>query len=469
MNITTVTSPRLYRSRSPVFAAFSLACGLALPAALACSQSSSGGKSPSGGKCFSPEEAAPELAELSAIDYPTSRVWVRAAVPQAAAVQRIAAEIPTTLASEKDRDIGALGQATYVVTRKAPALVETDRGISVQVPISADISVCKQIGASCIKYAGCSPEFEVDFSVSTQVGKNYELDAPTGTIRTKKKCVIGVDVTPQIESIARKEVQNAQAQIAKQWPKLQPHAREAWNELRHPVFIDEDTCVHLSPRKVVYRRPTLNGGGDSQIIAGLGITGELRPLTSCREELTLPPLPAPKAVEKIPANSRLWVPEVISLDEVRAALEQSSSKAQREGESLKVLDVRLDASTVALRVESKGAVCGTFWVTGKLTHKKGQASLSLSDLAVSGSTETPEQMKQLLAHLESVARVPLSSADWFAETRLAPLLAIARSAIPSEVEFQVAGLKAGNARVVAASDGLYVLHPLTADLVVTKF
>src|SRR5690606_25758450 len=100
-----------------------------------------------------------------------------------------------------------------------------------------------------------------------------------------------------------------------------------------------------------------------------------------------PSLPAPKAVEKIPSDSRIWFPEVLPLADVRAALTESISAAPQEGETLRVLDVRLDTTTVALKLESTGSVCGTFWVRGKLAHKKGAAALALSKLAIIGSTE----------------------------------------------------------------------------------
>src|SRR5690606_34383327 len=151
------------------------------------------------------------------------------------------------------------------------------------------------------------------------------------------------------------------------------------------------------------------------------------------------------------------------------ALTESISAAPQEGETLRVLDVRLDTTTVALKLESTGSVCGTFWVRGKLAHKKGAAALALSKLAIIGSTENTHQIAQFLAHIESVASVPLSSAEWFGAERLAPLIAVLRSAVPSDVEFEVRDLSAGRARVMAATDGLYVLHPLSADLVVTKF
>lgn len=441
---------------------------LSAAVALGCGPTS-GGKSASGGKCFTPPKDEPVASEpLGSVDYPTSQVWVQADIPDAAISEVLAREIPFTLASENKRDVGAPGYATYRVTRGAPTIHSTKSGLEVRVPVNADISVCKKIGAACIQYGSCKPAFLATFSLSPEIQDNFQLAAPKGTISATKRCVIGIDVTSQIETIARSEVAKVEAEIKQKWPRFKPEVARAWKELRHPITLPDGSCLHLHPNKIFYQTAHLESSGEGQALqTAVGLSGTVEPAPDCKKRDALP-LPQPTTKNKAAERSRLWIPEVLSHGAVRQELTQSLTGPLGSGGEVRVVEVRLEAKRVLLHVQTSGAVCGTYWLEAKLSQKAGAEALTLKGLKTLGAI-APVEMKELLAHLEEKGKVTLRSASWFTKEATVPLEVGLRAAIPEQVQFDIKKLKAGNARVVTARDGVYILHPLTARLVVTDF
>jgi hypothetical protein len=443
---------------------------LALTFALGCSKTSGGGKSAEGGKCFAAPAGSPGAeAPLEPVEYPSSQVWVEADLPQAAVSEGLARAIPFTLAAETKRDVGAPGYATYRVTRGTPTLHETKNGLEVQVPIDADISICKKIGPSCIQYGSCQPAFLASFTLSPEVGNQFQLAPPEGTISATKRCVIGLDVTSQIEEIARAEVAKVEAEIKHKWPRLKPEVENAFQEMEKPLPLAEGQCVHLHPNKVFYQTAHLTGEAQNQRLeTAVGLSGTIEPAPDCKKSRKSRPLPKISTKEKPGKRSRLWIPEVLSLDFVREELTRSLTGAAGEEGTLKVLAVRLEKTRVLLHIEASGSVCGSFWLEGNLAHEAGGEALTLKDLKLSGAA-TPLEMKDLLSQIEAKGQVPVGSAGWFTTEATEPLKAGLRAAVPAQVKFDIKSLKAGNARVLTTSEGVYVLHPLTARLVVTGF
>lgn len=448
------------------------AAALLLSAALAvgCGPASSGGKSGSGGKCFIPPQGAPGESEpLESVKYPTSQIWVLADIPDSAVSEILNREIPFTLASENKRDVGAPGYATYRVTRGTPTIHSTDSGLEVRVPVNADISVCKKIGSACIQYGSCKPAFLARFSLSPEIRDNFQLAAPKGTISATKRCVIGIDVTSPIEEIAKTEVAKVEAEIKKQWPRIQPEVEAGWHEMRHPIPFAEGSCLHLHPNKIFYQTAHLKGTEAGQRLKGaVGLSGTIQPAPDCEEKRDALPLPKPTTKEKAAKRSRLWVPEVVSHTVAQEEFTKSLTGALGSDAEVKVIEVRLEAQRVFLHLETNGSVCGTFWLEGKLSHVAGSDALQLKELKVLGA-DSPAEMTDILTRLEAKAKVSLRSASWFTSEATQPLEALLRAAVPDQVQFDIKNLKAGDARVLTARDGIYVLHPLTAQLVVTDF
>lgn len=453
--------PRSLRKVAPL-------SGLVLAGLLsACASSSGGGKSASGGKCYSPAVAEPAPASaLGAIEFPKSRVWVALDIPESATSEALAKKIPFTLASENKRDVGAPGYATYKVTRGKPTLLQTKEGLEVHVPVNADISVCKKIGSACIQYGSCRPSFLAKFSIETELDDDLQLAPPEGTITATQRCVIGIDVTSQIESIAQAEVAKVEAQIKREWPKFKPEVKRAWKEAEHPIPLADGSCLHVHPDQLFYQRPALRDEKDGQhLTLALGVTGSIQPAADCSTKRERLPLPKPTTKKKAPQKSKLWIPEVVELKTAESELKGTLTGPFGEGE-LEVVKVRIEKKRVLLHVEASGSVCGSFWLEGKLSHSPGSSTLRLQKVTLSGSSPAPSELTELVAFVEEKAKVELSSADWFEEASLVPLKAGLRAAVPPEIDFDIEGLEAGAARVTAAQDGLYVLHPISARLVV---
>lgn len=464
-------SSRLSRSVAPRLVYVSLGSALLAAAfALGCSSTASGGKTTGGGKCFAPPQGAPEgEVTLESIKYPPSQIWVEADIPQAAISEGLAREIPFTLASETKRDVGAPGYATYRVTRGTPTLHATKDGLEVQVPVEADISICKKIGPSCIQYGSCQPAFLASFSLNPTMAGNFQMAPPEGKISATKRCVIGIDVTSQIEEIARAEVAKVEAEIKRKWPRFKPEVENAWGEMARPIPLAEGQCLHLQPSKIFYQTAHLEGEEKTQTLkAAFGLSGTVEPAPDCTKERESLPLPKPTTKAKPGKRTRLWIPEVLPLDSVKEELKKTLTGSVGEESQIKLLEVRLEPKRALLHVEASGSICGSFWLEAKLAHQAGADALTLKDLKLVGAP-TPAEMKDLLGQIEAKGKVAVGSAKWFAEEATEPLKAALRAAIPAEVKFDIKNLKAGNARVVTASDGLYLLHPLTARLVVTGF
>lgn len=442
-----------------------------LLAALGCGSAGGGqgGKSAKGKGCFAPEEVRVTLPERAPMKLPNSRIWVHVQVPGEKLSAAISREIPVTLASEKNRDVGAPGYATYRVTRKAPHIETTKNGLAVSVPIRADISVCKKIGSACIRYGSCQPEFLARFTVSTEIAPNYDLETPKGSITATKRCVIGLDVTPQIERIAQQELRSVQARIARQWPRLRPDAKRAWEQMHATIPLGESACVRAAPEQVRYVQPRFSGDSASPTLsAAVGVIGKIAAHDDCSKGGEIGDLPKAKVKKKAPKKTRLFVPEVLGIERAKDELAASLEGPWGEGGQLETLAAEISGNRVALHVKSSGPVCGSLWVRGKLSHEAGAEALHLEKLEIAGSASDPAA-SALLEHVALKARISLQSSAWFSDATLAALKLGLAAAIPDDVEFSVNGLEAGSARINAAEDGLYVLHPLSAQLVITGF
>lgn len=158
---------------------------------------------PSGPICLEGTPVTPEIGKAHSTEFPASQLWVNVSIPSERIIKQIERLLPQPLAQEKDRPVGAPGNATFKVTHGTPSLKNEKDGIQVRLPVNADISVCKPLGNSCLRYGQCEPAFDARFSFQTLWDKHYRTEAPRGSISATKKCVIGLDVTSRIEKIAQ--------------------------------------------------------------------------------------------------------------------------------------------------------------------------------------------------------------------------------------------------------------------------
>lgn len=412
---------------------------------------------------------------MGTVSFPSGQLWVHAKVPVSSITERIKKEVPKDLASAKDEDVGAPGRATYKVTRGEPKITISGDKLHVQVPVSADISVCKPIGKMCIGYGSCRPSFMTDFAVSTKLGDKYQLAPPRGTIVATKKCVIGIDVTSQIEKIARQEVRKVESRIASQWPKLLSEVEAGLAELTHPVPLAPDRCFFVEPEGVFYEAPTLVKEGSAETLAvAVGVTGKLLPASSCGEKRAAPPVVAPRIHSAPDEPSRIWLPEVVPWKDVVLALTTSASGAWAgEGSSVEVLDVIPDEKGAHLHVRTSGPLCGSFWVTGEWSKAASDDGVRLKNLALATTQSTKgknldrERTAALLTHLEKSARLDVAANPFLAEGAEVGLSNFLRVLLEDEVEFSISPPQAEASEVHGATEGLVVASPVTAQIAVT--
>lgn len=438
------------------------------------------GKNESGPVCQAVTPLAPDLEAAVPNNYPKSRLRILAKVPLSSIHNKIAGQIPTTLAAEKDRPVGAPGLASFTVRRGSPYLRDNGNSLSVFVPIFADISVCKPIGSGCFKYGSCSPELEASFSLQNTLGPAYSLLPPRGTIRATKSCVIGLDVTSQIESIAQGEVKKIESQIRRQWPNIEGLVESSWKELSRPIALTEDSCFHFSPDAISYVRPKISSGTRStesenkNLTFALELGGTLNPSPTCSTDEPVGPLSDAQLKKSLTKKSELWIPELISEEQLKAALDAGiSGKLPSDAGSVKMRELRLGKKRIALLLDLEGTLCGNLWVSAAFTHKLGAESLTLSDWTISTGSGAPQALgkneKLLLAHLANAAKVPLTSALWFTEDQKGRLKTELTRVLPSSLKFEIEGLAVNQARTTGTIDGLRLLHPLGAEVSIVDF
>jgi hypothetical protein len=475
-----VFTRRLRRSGLVASCCLSLSCAAVTQKGAVPPAESSPVTSNPGSLCQAVTAFEPPPQSLAPSTIPKSQLRVHADVPLAKIHDRIAREIPRVLASEKDRPVGAPGLATFTVVRGSPTLRTDGERLSVRVPVSADISVCKPIGSGCFKYGSCSPELEATFSIQSSFGPAYSLAPPKGSIHATKRCVIGFDVTSQIESIAKSEVAKVEAQIRRLWPDFETLARSSWNEFSRPLSLMEGVCFHFTPEQLSYVEPKIkndkkkDGKTSETLSTALALEGTLSPSASCVEERRLPPLAEAERKQSLPQESQIWVPELLTVEQIRETLDAHlTGKLPNEEGTVSLQEVRLGKKRLFLHLTLEGKLCGTLWVSAAVEHRLGDRTLELSDWTISrqnpepGQKLTPSELS-LLAHLSDKARVPLLSADWFVPEQKDRLKALLTKSLPPELKLEVVGLQANPARISAREEGLQLLHPVSAVLRIRK-
>lgn len=434
-------------------------------------------------ECQALKATEPQLEPVEAAKVPVSTLNLHSRIPLARIHKRIASQIPQVLASERDRPVGAPGRATFKVRRGSPSLEQNGERLVLQVPISAEISVCKPLGSGCFTYGSCSPQLEATFSVSNHLGPHYFLAPPQGSIRATKRCIIGIDVTSQIETIAKAEVRKVESQIRAQWPDLKAVAHEVWNNFSDPLPLVDDACFYFAPEDLRYVPPqikTASGAGDEKqdpqaLHAALQLKGIVSSAPSCNTPMKVPQLSDPTAARSLPNKSTVWVPELLSLESVKETLlAQIPGPLEGGGGRLELLDVRLGRKRVALHVRATGNLCGEIWFSARLAHVKGSSDLLLEDWVIVRDEVTKDEGGspaeiQLLELVQKRSSIRLRSAGWFSEDQADRLRSELALNLPRGLGFELKNLRANNARVLGTSEGIMLLHPLSTQLLINDF
>lgn len=349
----------------------------------ACGGASPPSEAPQGGGSCSESWTTEAFSRAPAEEpsLPESKLWLHGRAPVERILGEVRRQVPEQLAKDRRQSLGVAGRATYSIRRGAPYLDEKDGQIALHVPLEATIEVCKPFGRTCIRYGSCKPEFLASFHVAGTVSKSYRMSAPKSTLHVKRRCVIGVDVTPRLVQEAKKELKAVEREIAGALPRLEPTARQVWDELHAPQHLGDDVCVRFVPASVSHTRARLEGG---HVEMALGISGSFALDCSPANAAPLPPLesspwPAPA--------SELWIPRTVELHLLGAALEELLPLP--EGTHLSSLELAAHGRRLALRVAVDGGQCGEVWLSALPEYDALGGALRLTDPRAEAPTSGP--------------------------------------------------------------------------------
>jgi len=340
-----------------------------------------------------------------ALVWPTSTLFVSGKFGLSELSRAIAKEVPAVIVSEKNRDIGAPGRATYVVRRGAPRVTANGKSLELSVPISATIDVCKPLGSMCLGYGHCEPAFTAHFRTSTELTSSYELPKPRASLEVDRRCVIGIDVTPEIVRQAERELDKIEQRIARERPDLTPYVEWALEESAQPQALGDGSCWAVSPEALLYAPPRTK---DGHLSAGIGVRGKLAPVAcdarlESTRELPLETLPA------APGETELWLPELVALDAWAQRM-----KPQLLGSvdgSFEIGDVRVAGARegLVIALTLRGSVCVQTEVVAQLAVDEAKKSLVLAGLEFDGAVDEPTR-KALASYLVERATWSLAAA-----------------------------------------------------------
>jgi len=400
--------------------------------------------------------------------------------------------LPFTLAEENDREVGAPGRATYKVIRSEIKLRAYRGNPWLTLPVSAKISVCKPFGGSCFRYGSCAPRFGVSLKLAPQLSEDYALPPPEITSETQTGCRIGIDVTPNLEVAVEREIGSAQAQLNQRWPRVREYARamadhqndalELWpsgDNLNH-------TCMRLAALHV-YQQPlevTTSEQRDKKttrsLTAALEVEGLLTPADNCKtpSETGERPLPPLKVKTSISDESRLHLPEVLSLDQLKQGLLLSfnqNTTASPSTPTFHLRTVRLGHDLVFLAVELTGSLCSVVWLSAHLATDSSHQFLVLRDIkpVVAPSPAVASHLLRVQSDIAQNARVELLGGRWLREGHHTQLLFEALTQLQDELNkqqlmVQVQDVNAQKPVIQLTNEGVYVYYPISARLLLSE-
>lgn len=380
--------------------------GAALGAACTRNSSSTGVSDGTGAMCSAPPSSwQPALSLPADFDVPSSEAFLEIDVSVAELVRLVDTVAPRELAREKDLPVGAPGRATFVVRRGAPRFSADGETLRVDVPVSADIEVCKPLGGVCLRYGQCSPEFLASFTTVAHPDARGAWPAPRASIRATKRCVIGLDVTEELTARARGELVGVERRIRKFWPNLQKQLEQNRGQLAAPFELGSAACFRPSPAQILFRGLRVD---NQRLRFGVGIRGRLEP--SCEAEATTPPAPSVELFEPT-APSHVWLPFLWSPEQLNEELGRRVTGALEP-------NLRVDAARAGLRSERllleltlSGTTCGTITALVEPYYDAAARAARVRRVELDPALPAPLRAR-VTAHLEEKAR-------WDATTFLA--------------------------------------------------
>ena len=427
-----------YRHCLFALAALSLACERKTPAEPA-----------AGGACSVrlPAET-PALAGATAAELPKSHITVGVEVAVERLRRELSKQVPTTLAAERGRNVGAAGEVTYTVRRGAFDVRLAGDRLQVSTPVSVDVEVCKPLGPFCPTYGRCQPRLQTTASVPVVVGEDYEVGKSRVSIALTKPCVIaGMDVSPEIRKLAGQQAGGVERRINGALPELRPLVETGWKQLFVPVALGASTCLRIAPERIAQGKPGLENG---TLASRLGVVGALRVDQPCDLKAADPPTPLPPlgVDDALADDVALEVPVRLDWSEVSAELSRSLGKQATAAPA---------GSEIALALTLDGATCGQVTLLAKPEWDDTRARLRLASVRIApGQPKRAELLaeagiERLVAERAAIA-LPIDVSG--APTALEGLVERLAKDRPDGMEVAVDIQPAKLDRVLVATDGL---------------
>jgi len=356
----------------------------------------------------------PAFAEVPAVQAPESHIAVDVAIDTHRLGRELSRHVPVVLAQARDRNVGAPGQATYVVRRGGFHFGISGNNLLVETPIHAHIAVCKPIGPFCPEYGHCSPELLSTVRLPLALDRNYTLGRSRVGVSVTRGCVlrpIGVDVTPQLRDMARQQSGGIQRRIDRSVPSLRPEAKAAWELLDLPIALGSTLCARVTPTRLVQSKPSLSHDTLSTRLAVFGRLGVEEP---CSEQPADPhrPLPPPELDDHAPSDVQLDVPIHMDWSDVSTDLGRSLAGPGRPRiTGVRARGAEVDGQgLVALEVTLDGAVCGDVWLVGQPWYDAQASRVRLRNVRFApGQADDVAQLagSALPARVEQLAQIAL--------------------------------------------------------------
>src|SRR5690606_7854341 len=193
---------------------------------------------------------------------PGSRLGVTVTVGEDHIQREIGKRVPTTLATGKGQSIGAAGKVSYTVVRKGFTVRSSDDEVSVTTSLLGDVNVCKPLGAICLRYGSCRPEWAVRVSLPTNWAQDSSL-RPSTLVEVSKGCVlspVGYNATPELERITKQQAGKVRGQIRQEVRRVERELQFGWERLHRPIQLAGGGCVSLEVDEIAYAPIQQQGG-----------------------------------------------------------------------------------------------------------------------------------------------------------------------------------------------------------------
>ncbi len=295
---------------------------------------------------------------------PSSRLVVEIRVDTDGLLAALEAAIPRRVVERRGLVLGDAGKLDFTVDRGPFELGLAGDRLTLSVDLSGSARLCKPLGGlACVPYASCDPLARGRAEVSLVLGDDLRVPGSRVEIPITRRCTLTaleVDVTKDLEAEAAVRARQIRDEIDQAVPALEPLVRDTWRALATSVALGKHACARIAPTGLVQTGPHLDGRA---MRIGVGVTGEVRVESPCRDAPPAPPLPRPSLDRGAAPGLRLTFPAIVSWDEASRAVAErvTGERIEVDGEPLRVTSAVVvpDGAGLRVRLTLVGRTCGT--------------------------------------------------------------------------------------------------------------